>query len=122
MQIPYETRDAGLDIGLGLFAKEFVPVGTLVWKYSNGINVITYDGKAAANRLAGLPTLKDAQNWLDMTYGLNGLLHEIKDDGKYMNHSTTPNCKTNECGDTYSLRDIEAGEQLYEDYTSFGTH
>ena len=120
MQISYEKKNSALDIGDGLFAKQFVPTGTLVWKYTAGVNVLVYDGKAATNRLANVPTLEMAQNWLDMTYGLNGFLHEILDDGKYMNHSETPNCKTRENGDTYALRDILTGEQLFEDYTSFG--
>jgi len=120
MQIPYEKKDAGLDIGQGLYVTEFVPAGTLIWRYSAGVNVIQYDGKAAAARLAALPTLEGAQNWLDLTYGLFGMLNEIIDDGKFMNHSTEPNCKTRDCGSTYSIRDIEPGEQLFEDYTSFG--
>jgi SET domain-containing protein len=44
----------------------------------------------------------------------------IKDDGKYMNHSTEPNCGTDmSTGDTYAIRDIEPGEQLFEDYAKF---
>lgn len=122
MQVPYEKKDAGLDVGYGLFSSETIPSGTLVWKYTAGVNVSIYDGKAAANRLALVPSLEEAQNWLDMTYGLNGLLHEILDDGRFMNHSDTPNCKTRENGDTYTIQDVQAGEQLFEDYTSFGTY
>jgi len=120
MQIAYEKKDSGLGIGFGLFALESVPSGTLVWKYSAGVNVAVYDGPAAAARLAQFSSLKDAQNWLDLTYGLHGKLHEISDDGKYMNHSTDPNCKTRESGDTFSIKDILPGEQLFEDYTTFG--
>ena len=120
MQIEYEKKDSGLGIGEGLFAKSFVPAGTLIWKYSAGVNVLQYDAKAAANRLALLPTLEEAQNWLDLTYGFFGMLNEIIDDGRFMNHSTEPNCKTRETGYVYSIKDIGAGEQLFEDYTSFG--
>jgi hypothetical protein len=120
MQIPYEIKDAGLGLGQGIFVKELVPKGTLVWKYSAGLNVLQYDAEAAANRLAALPTLEEAQKWLTFTYGFFGMLNEVIDDGKFMNHSKEPNCKSKETGDTYSIRDIEAGEQLFEDYTSFG--
>jgi SET domain-containing protein len=44
----------------------------------------------------------------------------IKDDGKYMNHSTDPNCLTDMMtGDTYAVKDIEPDEQLFEDYGKF---
>lgn len=44
----------------------------------------------------------------------------IIDDGKFMNHSTQPNCSTNmKTGDTYAIRVIEPHEQLFEDYAKF---
>ena len=120
MQIPYEKKDAGLGIGFGLFAKAFIPSGTLIWKFIPGVNVKVYDGKAALNRISQFSSKKDAQHWLDMTYGLHGNLNEILDDGRYMNHSLEANCRTRENGDTYSIVDILPGDQLFEDYTTFG--
>ena len=44
----------------------------------------------------------------------------IQDDGKYMNHSTQPNCITDmKTGHTYALRDIQPTEQFFEDYARF---
>ena len=44
----------------------------------------------------------------------------ITDDGKYMNHSTEPNCWTDmKTGNTYAIRDINPEEQLFEDYGTF---
>jgi hypothetical protein len=44
----------------------------------------------------------------------------ITDDGKFMNHSSHPNCVTDmETGHTYASRDIDPGEQLFEDYATF---
>ncbi len=122
MQIAYEIRDAGLGIGNGIFTKEAISAGTLIWKFKSGVNVIEYDGEKAKQHLSKFAALQEAQNWLDLTYGLNGKLCEIIDDGKYMNHSETPNCKTDEKGDTYAIRKIAEGEQLFEDYTTFGNY
>ena len=36
-----------------------------------------------------------------------------------MNHSDTPNCRTMPDRSCYALRDIQPGEQLYEDYSTF---
>ena len=69
MQISYDKKDAGTGIGYGLFVNEFVPVGTLVWKYSLGVNVTSFDAEAAATRLSEFHGLQEAQLWLDMTYG-----------------------------------------------------
>ena len=120
MQIPYELKDAGMGIGDGLFSLENLPSGTIVWKFTAGVNVNIYNGEEAAEYLEKFKDIRDAQRWLDLTYGFKGNLCEITDDGKYMNHCTSPNCRTRENGDTYTIREIEAGEQLFEDYTVFG--
>eukprot|EP01041_Mallomonas_annulata_P003511 gene3511-6982_t len=118
MQIPYEKRDAGSDIGLGLFSTQHIRVGSLIWRFKAGENVLIYDRDAAYQHLRN-KTMAEAQNWLDLTYGLHGKICEILDDGKYMNHSVTPNCKTDANGDVYAITDIHTGEQLFEDYVSF---
>ncbi len=45
------------------------------------------------------------------------------DDARYFNHSDTPNTRGEESedgyGETYALRDIEAGEELTGDYNEF---
>ena len=83
------------------------------------MNQIQYDGPAAAAHLATL-SIEDAQNFLDLTYGIKGQLGQILDDGRFMNHSVTPNCITDMVsGCTYALRDIDKDEELFEDYHRF---
>jgi hypothetical protein len=41
------------------------------------------------------------------------------DNAKFMNHSTDPNCDDPEGRYTVANRDIEAGEELTSDYTTF---
>ena len=78
-----------------------------------------FDGPATRAHLE-LLSLAEAQRFLDMTYGIMDKLCLITDDGKYMNHSTSPNCETDmKTGFTYAIRDIEPDEQLFEDYARF---
>lgn len=120
MQIAYELKDAGGDIGMGIFVTRAVLKGTMIWQYSAGINVNVYDAKTAASHLEAFATRVDARKFLDLTYGLKDLLHEITDEGRFINHSDKPNCLTDKnLGHTYASRDIDAGEQLFEDYTTF---
>ena len=116
MQIPYEVRES--EFGKGLFAAAFVSEGSLVWEYEKGVNITEYDEQAANAHLAGL-TFQECQRFLDLTYGQRGLLCEVLDDGKYMNHSEDPNCKTSTGGNTYAVRDILPGDELFEDYATF---
>jgi hypothetical protein len=120
MQIEYDLKDAGHGVGLGIFSKVSISEGTCIWKFIEGENVHKYDAKAAEYHLSQFQTRGEAKRWLDLTYGFNGFLCEIIDDGCKMNHSITPNCKTDSNGDVYSIKNIAAGEQLFEDYSSFG--
>ncbi|CAM9678884.1 unnamed protein product, partial [Ectocarpus fasciculatus] len=104
--------------GKGLFATAFVKEGSLVWEYDNGVNITEYDEQTANTHLASL-SFHECQRFLDLTYGQRGLLCEVLDDGKYMNHSEVPNCKTSTGGNTYAIRDIQPGDELFEDYATF---
>ena len=120
MQVAYELKDAGDDIGMGIFVTSAVAKGTMIWQYSAGINVKVYDSSSAALHLEKFTARTEATKFLDLTYGLKDLLHEITDEGRFMNHSNKPNCVTDKSlGHTYASRDIEAGEQLFEDYSTY---
>ena len=117
MQIEYEIRDT--DIGKGIYALSNISKGKLIWKYNLHHNVIEYNEKTSKKYLSKLSFLQ-AQNFLDITYGRGEKLCQILDDGKYMNHSDKPNCKTNmKTGNTYAICDIKNGEQLFENYATF---
>jgi hypothetical protein len=119
MNIEYAVHDT--PIGKGLFTLQLITKGTLIWTFLQNTNVEVFDEKACTKHLASLP-LAEAQTFLDTSYGLGDNLCLILDDGKYMNHSDDPNCKTDMLtGCTYATRDILRGEQLFEDYRCF-TH
>lgn len=118
MQINYEIRPSRF--GKGLFTTQSIPSGTCIWKYTRNVNVIEYNETQCKTHLDSLQSESETKEFLDLTYGRYDTLCFITDDGRYMNHSETPNCKTNmETGHTYAIKDIEIGEELFEDYTSF---
>ena len=61
MQVAYERKDAGMGIGDGLFALQKIESGTLVWKFSAGVNVNIYNGEESSEKLAKFKDIQDAQ-------------------------------------------------------------
>ena len=105
--------------GLGLFATEFIPAGTPIWRFEEGFDQ-TFE-LAAFERLPE-PARRHLRHYgyLDVARGrwvLNGDL------GIFMNHSRLPNTGapgvTGAADTTVALRDIAAGEELTCDYQAF---
>jgi SET domain-containing protein len=105
--------------GLGLISKEKIKKGEVVWKITPK-NVILYNEEECIKYLNSIQTDLEKKFFLDYTLGIKDKLCFILDDGKYMNHSLSPNCFTDmDTIVTYALRDIEVGEELFEDYRMF---
>jgi SET domain-containing protein len=100
--------------GLGVFAAEFIPKGTRVWEYREG-----FDHRVSAEFVGELP--EPAQSTLRHYSALWGGGYVISaDDARFLNHSDTPNLQTFAAPDVdVALRDIQAGEELLEDYREF---
>jgi len=118
--VKYEVKPSPYG-GVGLFAAEYIPANTLIWKYERGVNVRSY--KNEAEILARLEELNaDEQKYfMDHVYLFDGFMNEILDDGRLWNHSETPNTGTGSGCDvcwqsSYSIRDIQPGEELLDDY------
>jgi hypothetical protein len=119
MNIHYEIRETE-NYGKGLYVLESVPAGTCVWSYKLNDNVFEYDEAQSIAYLESLPSLKEQRRFLDASFGKGPILSLINDDGQYINHSTTPNCKTDlSTGHCYAIQDIAEGDQIFEDYSSF---
>ena len=123
-QVGYEVREC--EYGLGLFAKEFIPKGKLIWKYMKGVNVNTYDNVEDIQKRLGSMN-KDEQNFfMSHVYLFDGFMNEITDDGCYWNHSENPNTGSaliygpETCWySSYAIQDIQPGEQLLDDYGTY---
>ena len=106
--------------GIGLYADEFIPKGTVIWKFQEEFDQV-FDPSA----LETLP--KQAQQFLDFYAFLSrtsGRYILPTDHGKFVNHSDDPNC---ECKylDAHSelvsitKRDIFPGEEITENYQTY---
>ena len=106
--------------GLGVFADQFIPAGTTIWKYTPG-----FDQKFTRNQILRLP--KTAQIYLAVYAYLSkksGLYVFPVDNGKYFNHSETPNTYSHyHHGEgevvTRAVTDIWLGDELTDNYSSF---
>ncbi|MBY0112938.1 MAG: SET domain-containing protein [Phycisphaerales bacterium] len=105
--------------GLGLFAAEFVPRGTVVWTFVAG-----FDRTFTRDQLLELPTHVREQVlfYCDGDFDPATGVHTLSgDDARFTNHSDQPNTANAPDGiSTVAIRDIQAGEEITWDYRSFG--
>ena len=108
--------------GIGLFADEFIPKGTPIWRFKKGFDIRV--DQAYVDALPGPAKAFFAtyayQNQETLRYVL------CADNARFFNHSDTPNTtcvEDPEDEDTMdiALRDIAPGEELTVDYREFDT-
>jgi SET domain-containing protein len=101
------------EMGLGLFTKEFIQKGTIVWEFVEGVDIkmdeVTFN------------KLNYAQKEYFEKYGWkedDGFYYSSCDLTNFMNHSYNSNLTID--GDyTISKRDIQIGEELFINYEEF---
>lgn len=104
--------------GLGMFAAEPIPAGTVICRWD-----ARFAFRCSAEEHAALPDIVkeylDKYGWRDTS----GDWHSAIDNSKFWNHSFTPNTHGAPEGDcpfvSRALHDIAAGEELTEDYRTF---
>lgn len=99
--------------GLGLFAAEFIPKDTVIWQLNRELDLIISQQKY--EQLT--PLAKEHFDWFAYYSQEQGGWILCFDNGKFVNHSSTPN--TYGVGDTIALKDILIGEEITEDYYVF---
>ncbi len=102
--------------GLGLFADEFIPKGTVIWKLNPLIDKIIPVSETASF------TALEREFLEKYAYREGDNLILCSDNGRYFNHSSHPNTLDliDERGSvSVAKKDIEAGEELVSDYASF---
>jgi len=99
--------------GIGLFANEFIPQGTLIFKYDPGFDsrfpeklVVQMGHKSFFDHYAVYDSKTECY-------------HLALDNTRFINHSNEPNIKydSNKLG-SVALIDINIGEEITEDYKS----
>lgn len=101
--------------GIGLFADQFIPRGTVVWKFMPGFDLLMT--KAEIDKLSG-PARDQFYNYayLDKKHGKYLL---CSDDARFFNHSNRPNCDERKDDINTAVRDIKSGEELIVNYKDF---
>lgn len=106
--------------GIGLFADQFIPKGTEIWRFTPG-----FDLKFTEAQILTFP--KPLQIYL-CKYAWKSDKTKLycfsSDDGKYFNHSENPNVLSEYRDNeeeviTVAVRDIHIGEELLDNYSSF---
>ena len=105
--------------GIGLFADEFVPKDTVIWKFNR-----LFDLRCSEAEIEKLPESSREQIQKYCYREKHRKLYVLcGDDARFFNHSEAPNCfdfySDEEQDLTVALRDIEAGEELTCDYALF---
>ena len=105
--------------GIGVFAAEFIPKGTVIWRFQPGFDVlITPEIEAQLSRSALEQVRKYA--YIDVDTGEKIL---CSDDSRFFNHSDLPNAGIDpdrpDREIDVALRDIVANEELTCDYRTF---
>src|SRR3989344_3989649 len=106
--------------GMGLFADELISKGTVIWKFTSG-----FDLKFSKEQIKKFP--KQVQEYLENYCWLSkksGKYCFSSDNGKYFNHSKNPNSLSAYYEDeeevvTKAIRDIQKGEEITDDYSTF---
>ena len=112
--------------GLGLFAKTRIPRDTIWWRAGEGdvllINRTQYESLIRSEQTPSIMAFLDTL----IVYGYyEESLRSIvmcMDNARFCNHSFTPNSgptPVNEPLCSIALRNIEAGEEILEDYSSY---
>jgi hypothetical protein len=105
-----ELRFVSSAIGYGLFATRLIPKGTVTWVGDPFDQIISPD------RLATLPDLLSAQAHRYSFVNGSGDRVLCWDHGRFVNHSCAATCLSPGFDFEIAVRDIEAGEEITDDY------
>lgn len=105
--------------GIGLFADEFIPNGTITWRFTDGFDIrLPQSAVDALSPPARDQVLKYA--YFDQRVGLYEL---CSDDARFFNHADDPNTTSVESTAgghvDVAVRNIAKGEELTCDYRTF---
>ncbi len=106
--------------GIGLFADEFIPKGTMVWDFKPGFDMEM--GKKEIDELSP-PAREQALKYAYLSK-MKGIYILCSDDARFFNHSDDPNTTSVDSPDgkknhDIANRDIPRGEELTADYGAF---
>lgn len=113
LRVKTKVKSSGVE-GLGLFADQFIPKGTVTWEYDP-----EFDSSFTKEQIEKLPEM--AKAWF-MTYVYFDFEQNkyilCSDNQRHINHSETPNIQSTPNQDVAG-KDILAGEEMTCDYSEY---
>ena len=107
--------------GIGLFAAEFIPKGTMTWRFDRSVDGIYT--KSEVDRLAEPKYTEILGMHFAYLSKQTGRYVDCGDDARFMNHADEPNTievvKEEEERPNVAARDIQKGEEITIDYGLF---
>lgn len=105
--------------GIGLYADEFIPKDSIIWKYDP-----EHDRCYSEEEYNNCePLTKEFLKKYSFRY--LGKYYLCIDNSRFFNHSEDPNCHSTDYSETFlgytrAKRDIHPGEEITDDYRGFG--
>jgi uncharacterized protein len=102
--------------GVGVFAEEDIPAGTLIWQLDPKLDRLIHESE-----LGSLSPMfqKFAERYgYPYPHDPSQLIVEL-DNGRFMNHSDYPNTVFSDPDVGFTIRDIAAGEEILCNYAEF---
>jgi SET domain-containing protein len=106
--------------GIGLFADEFIPQGTVTWRFMAGLDLLLDDATVNGSPE---PIRSTLQRYCYLDAASRNYVFCL-DNARFMNHADAPNTvsrpsDTDPFGVDIAVRDIAPGEELTCDYGEF---
>jgi SET domain-containing protein len=102
--------------GLGVFAGEFIPAGSLMWSLNPKFDIFIHVREIESYP----PHLQDyIARYTYPHLEMEGVVILDSDNGKFMNHTLTPNTDFRIFDKGYALVDIAPGEEITCNYHEF---
>jgi SET domain-containing protein len=115
MLIPTYVAPSRIE-GVGVFAAEDIPAGTLIWRLDPAL-----DRLLSSEAIAALPEMHQAfveRYGYPYPHDASMTIVEL-DNGRFMNHSTVPNTRFSDPDAGFAKVAIRAHEELTCDYAEF---
>lgn len=103
--------------GLGVYADELIPSGTLIWQLNSKF-VMTFSAADIEKLPPHTKEFVHRYGFPHLTLGGGHVVLEL-DNGRFMNHSKKPNTDFTAFERGYAIRDIHPGEELTCNYHEF---
>ena len=113
LRVKAKPRESELE-GIGLFADQFIPEGTVTWQYDPGFDQ-AFDPETFDRLDEDMRELFLKHSYYDFNLEKYIL---CSDNQRFINHSENPNIKSTPEFDT-AIRDIHPGEEMTCDYTHY---